>query len=152
MKIQITACGKLRDKSIISLIDEYSKRIPWSVKFVEVEAGNISRNVEVIKKEEEKLLLSKIPAGYYKIALDETGKLLSSEEFAKNIAKISMNQGGNICFLIGGSDGLTDHVRKTADLVVSMGKLTYPHMLARLLLVEQLYRSFTIIEGKSYHK
>ncbi len=152
MKIQITACGKLRDKNIIALIDEYSKRIPWSIKTIEVDVSNKSKNIEVTKKEEEKLLLSKIPSNHYKIALDETGKQLTSEEFASLLAKISVNHGSNISFIIGGSDGLTENVRKTADYVISFGKFTYPHMLARLLLVEQLYRSFTISEGKSYHK
>lgn len=152
MKIQITACGKLKDNSIRDLIDEYTKRLPWSIKIVEVDAGNKARNPEVTKKEEEKLILSKIPANHYKIALDETGKLLTSEEFASSLAKISITHGSNISFIIGGSDGLAEELRKSANLVISLGKLTYPHMLARLLLVEQLYRSFTIIEGKSYHK
>ena len=152
MKIQITAVGKLKDDSIKTLIAEYVKRLPWSVKIVEVDASTKSKNADVNKLEEEKQILDKIPAGYYKIALDETGKLLSSEELARNLAKISVNHTGNIAFIIGGSDGLTENIRKSADLIISLGKMTYPHMLARLLLVEQLYRSFTIIEGKAYHK
>jgi 23S rRNA (pseudouridine1915-N3)-methyltransferase len=152
MKIIITAVGRLRDDNIKSLISEYVKRLPWTVKVIEVEASNKSKNVNITKMDEEKLLLEKIPSGFYKIALDETGKLLSSEELARTLAKISVNQTGNIAFIIGGSDGLTKNITKSADLVISFGKLTYPHMLARLLLVEQLYRSFTIIEGKSYHK
>jgi 23S rRNA (pseudouridine1915-N3)-methyltransferase len=152
MKIQITAVGRLKDDNIKSLISEYVKRLPWNVKVIEVEASNKNKNTDVTKQEEEKLLLDKIPAGFYKIALDETGKLLNSAEFAQTLAKISVNQTGNIAFIIGGSDGLSENVRKAADLTISFGKLTYPHMLARLLLVEQLYRSYTIIEGKSYHK
>lgn len=151
MKIQITACGKLKDENIKSLISEYVKRLPWSVKVIEVDA-NKSNNTNVIKEEEAKLLLDKIPPGYYKIALDERGKLVTSEELAQTLAKISVNHTGNIAFIIGGSDGLSENVRKSADLTISMGKVTYPHMLARLLLVEQLYRSWTIIEGKTYHK
>lgn len=152
MRIQITTVGKLKDDNIKSLISEYIKRLPWTVKIIEIDASTKSKNSEVNKQSEEKLLLEKIPQGFYKIALDETGKLLTSAEFAANIAKISLNQTGNIAFIIGGSDGLTENIRKSANLVISLGKMTYPHMLARLLLVEQLYRSFTIIEGKAYHK
>jgi len=152
MKIQITACGKLKDKDIKNLIDEYIKRVPWGMKIIEVEASNKSSNPETIKLEEERLLLSKIPTGHYKIALDETGSMLSSVEFAKLIEKTATNHTSNISFIIGGSAGLSENARKSADFVISLGKFTYPHMLARLLLVEQIYRSFTILEGKSYHK
>lgn len=152
MKILITACGKLKDKNIDNLIQEYIKRVKWNIKIVEVETQNKSKNQEITKHEEEKLLLQKIPENYYKIALDEKGKLIDSVEFSQMLAKISVNQTSNIAFIIGGADGLSENIRKTANLTISLGKFTYPHMLARLLLVEQLYRSFTIIEGKSYHK
>jgi len=151
MKIIITAIGKLKDENIKALISEYKKRLPWKIEIIELESSK-SKNPESTKLEEEKLLLAKIPAGFYKIALDERGKLLSSEEFAQTIAKISTMQTGKFAFMIGGADGLSENVRKTADLIISLGKMTFPHMLARLLLIEQLYRSFTIIEGKSYHK
>ena len=152
MKIVITAIGKLKDDNIKSLIAEYVKRLPWTIKIVEIEASTKSKNPEVLKLEEEKSILEKIPNGFFKIALDERGSLLSSEELARSLAKISTNQTGNIAFIIGGSDGLSENIRKSANLTISLGKMTYPHMLARLLLVEQLYRSWTIIEGKSYHK
>jgi len=152
MKILIIAIGKLKDDSIKSLVSEYVKRIPWDIRFIEVEAFNRSKNPEVIKQEEEKSLLAKIPSGFYRIVLDETGKLLTSEDFARSLEKISTNQTGNMAFIIGGSDGLTENLRKSANMVISLGKMTYPHMLARLLLIEQIYRSYMIIEGKAYHK
>ncbi len=152
MKIIITAVGKLKDDNIKALISEYIKRTPWSIKIVEVESSTKSKNPEVLKLEEEKNILEKIPAGYFKIALDERGNLPSSEEFARSLAKISTNQTGNIAFILGGSDGLSENIRRSANMVISLGKMTYPHMLARLLLVEQLYRSYMIIEGRSYHK
>ncbi len=152
MKILITACGKLKDDNIKSLMAEYVKRLPWSVKILEHEAGAKNKNPDIVKDAEEKLLLGSIPQGYYRIALDERGKTLSSEELAQSLAKISVTRTGNIAFIIGGAEGLSENVRKSADLVVSLGRMTYPHMLARLLLVEQIYRSYTIIEGKSYHK
>jgi 23S rRNA (pseudouridine1915-N3)-methyltransferase len=152
MKIIITAIGRIKDDSVKSLIAEYVKRLPWTIKIIEIEASTKSKNPEVLKLEEEKSILAKMPDGYFKIALDETGSLLSSEDFARTLAKISTNQTGNIAFIIGGSDGLSENIRKSANLTISLGKMTYPHMLARLLLVEQLYRSYMIIEGKTYHK
>jgi 23S rRNA (pseudouridine1915-N3)-methyltransferase len=152
MKIQITTIGKLKDKNIHSLIEEYIKRTPWQIKIVEIENNNKSRNPDSIKTEEEKLLMSKIPNGYYKIALDETGNLLSSEELAKHLQKIAVNKTGNIAFIIGGAEGLSANLKSSVNDIISLGKMTYPHMIARMLLVEQIYRTYTIIEGKSYHK
>ncbi len=151
MKITIIAIGKLNDSNIKSLISEYVKRLPWKINIIELDGGK-NKNPDVVKLEEEKLFLSKIPEGYYKIILDETGKLMTSPEFAGQLAKIASNQTGNIAFIIGGAAGLSENMRKSANLIISLGKFTYPHMLARLLLIEQLYRSHMIIEGKSYHK
>lgn len=152
MKIQITACGKLKDENIKSLMDEYIKRTPWNIKIIEVDAASKNKNPEVTKLDEEKLLLEKTPENFYKICLDETGKTLTSTEFASLLAKISTHHSSNVAFLLGGADGHTEKTRKSCQAIVSLGKMTYPHMLARLLLIEQLYRSYTILEGKSYHK
>ena len=96
-------------------------------------------------------LLKKLPAGSVVVALDETGKEFTSPDFAKELER----RGGNgqpIIFLIGGSWGLDPSVRERADLVLSLGKLTLPHSLARIVLLEQIYRATTILGGKTYHK
>lgn len=150
MKIKIIAIGKLKDNNIKNLIDEYIKRTKWNIDIVELEAKTSDESK--IKAEEGKLLLSKIPEGYYIIALNENGKQYESPQLQKELSKLSNQSSGKVAFILGGASGLSDEVKKAAKLSLSLGLLTYPHMLARLLLVEQIYRIWTIAEGKTYHK
>jgi 23S rRNA (pseudouridine1915-N3)-methyltransferase len=150
MKIKIIAIGKLKDDNIKNLISEYIKRTNWSLEIIEIETK--TKDESKIKDDEGKLLISKIPENHFVICLNENGKQYTSPNFAKEMQKISNECSGKICFVIGGASGLSDEVKKRAKLSLSLGELTYPHMLARLLLVEQIYRIWTIANGKSYHK
>jgi 23S rRNA (pseudouridine1915-N3)-methyltransferase len=107
---------------------------------------------EKLSKEEGKLLLSTIPAGYQKIVLDPQGKLFDSHGFAQILIDSAKNNSGKLAFLIGGAHGHAEEVKKQADLMLSLSTLTFPHQLARVVLVEQLYRAYTIIAGHPYHK
>ena len=151
MKVKIIACGKLKDKNIISLIAEYKKRIPWDISIEEVEVKSKPDSPALLKSQEEALILGKIPDGYFVASLNEIGLEMDSPKFAGFIEKKFTDFGGRICLIIGGSEGLSDKI-KSSYSSVSLGKLTYPHMLARLLLIEQLYRAYTIMAGKKYHK
>ena len=151
MKFTITAIGKMKDSAQQALMEEYRKRLPWQVTIRESEVKK-SLSGDALAVEEGKLLLASVPEHSRKIVLDERGKSLSSEAFAKTIADWQ-NQGvSDVSFLIGGASGHGDEVRQQADLLLSFGQMTWPHMLVRLLLVEQLYRAWTILEGHPYHK
>jgi 23S rRNA (pseudouridine1915-N3)-methyltransferase len=151
MNITILTIGKLKNPDMHHLIDEYIKRLPWDVKFVELEVGKPLPD-EQLKVEEAKLLLAKIPANSFKIVLDERGKNFTSPDFAKYLGGLAVKGNSKICFIIGGAAGLTEEIRKSANEVVCLSQMTFPHMLVRLFLAEQLYRAFTIINGKAYHK
>ena len=101
--------------------------------------------------DEEKLLLKKINQKDYNIILDIDGKMLNSIELSNHIDK-TFQINSNITFIIGGSDGLTENVKKTANLKLSFSKMTFPHQLFRVILLEQIYRSFKIINNETYHK
>lgn len=133
MRITILAVGKIKEQAYSFLLDEYLKRIPWKI---------------VIKeKNEEGELLDLIPKSTYKIALDERGKQLSSIDFAREIERRE-----NITFFIGGADGLSEKTKKSSDLLLSFGAFTYPHKLVRVMLIEQIYRTHSILSNHPYHR
>ncbi len=107
--------------------------------------------VEVAKKREGERLLARVPAGSFVIACDRAGKQLSSPEFAKKLGQFR-DESQSICIIIGGSNGLSDEVLSQAKLKISLGTITFPHELFRIVLLEQLYRSYMILAGKRYHK
>ena len=145
MKISILAIGKTKKNSPeAELVGEYVKRSSWDV--VVKEKDNASQ------KEEAKFLLENISAGAKVVVLDERGESIGSVDFAKKIEKWQIDGASEICFLIGGADGHLNEVRKRADLVLSFGKLTLPHMLMRAVLAEQIYRVQTIINKHPYHR
>lgn len=152
MKVNIICVGKIKEKFFTDAIGEYLKRLSRfaDVKIIEVdEASNVS-NLEQKSKIEGERLLAKI-AGVI-VALDGKGKQLSSEELSKYIQDKKVNGISQISFIIGGSNGLSKEVLDRADLILSFGKITFPHQLFRVVLSEQIYRAFTIIEGLPYHK
>lgn len=150
VKIKLIVIGKCKDKNIKALITEYLKRTKWNIEILELEAK--LKNENLAKEEEAKLILSKIPEGYFIFALNEVGKQYNSPALA-NLMQSKIDQfAGKICFIIGGASGLTEEVNKSANMSLSLGLNTYPHMLARLLLIEQIYRVWTIINNKNYHK
>ena len=126
---------------------EYEKRLSRYCAFdlVEVpETGDLAKDGAAV--------LAKIPAGAYVVALCIEGKLHSSQELAELVQQCAVGGKSKICFLIGGSDGLADAVKNRSERRLSMSRMTFPHHLARVMVMEQIYRAFTIIEGGKYHK
>ncbi len=145
MKIVIAAIGKCKNGSPErALIDEYVKRSNWNIVIKEADNSN--------QDEEAKFLQSAIPHGAKVIVLDERGINIKSMELARKVADWQLAGCSEICFLIGGADGHLQSTRDKADLVLSFGKLTLPHMLMRAVLAEQIYRIQTIIAGHPYHR
>lgn len=145
MKVYILAIGKCRRNSPEHvLIEEYVKRSGWEIVIKEKDNAN--------QIEEADFLLSHIPAGAKVIVLDERGENMKSVELAKKIENWLIAGCSELCFLIGGADGHLQQTRDRADLVLSFGKLTLPHMLMRAVLTEQIYRIQTIINGHPYHR
>lgn len=146
----IIAIGKNKDADLQRLIDEYVKRLSWKIIFTELPVLNVS-DAERKSREAEQLRQA-IPAKAVKICLDERGKNIGSEVFANQLQTYFSNQQSTLAFIIGGADGLDETFRKEADYVISFGALTWPHMMVRLMLAEQLYRASTILSGHPYHR
>lgn len=159
MQIQIAAVGKLKEKYLVEGIAEYVKRLgPYAkLKIVEVndekapEAMSEAEERQVKKREGERLLALLKPDTYV-IALAIAGEMWSSEQLARELDQFGIRGRSQIAFIIGGSLGLSDEVMSRADVKLSFGKLTFPHQLMRLILVEQIYRAFKIMRGEPYHK
>ncbi len=151
MKFQINAIGKLKSSALKSLIDIYDKRL---IRGCHIEEYDLKKKLsgEALKKAEADLLFQKIPENAYIIALDEHGKELSSPNFAKLLTSQANHGYSTFVFLIGGAEGHSDQVRKKAHLLLSLGKMTWPHMMVRVMLMEQLYRAQQINAGHPYHK
>ena len=159
MKIKIVTVGKLKEKYLKDGIAEYSKRISRfaTVEMIELadektpDRASDSENAKILCVEGNRIL-SKIGEREFVVVLAIEGKTLSSEEFSKQLEQASINGSSTLTFVIGGSLGLSKEVKKRANLSVSFGRLTLPHQLMRLVLVEQIYRAFTIQQGSPYHK
>ncbi|WAM32722.1 23S rRNA (pseudouridine(1915)-N(3))-methyltransferase RlmH [Caldicellulosiruptor naganoensis] len=115
------------------------------------EDENRYRNVEMLLEREAEKILKHIKDGQYVVVFDIKGTQLSSEEFAELLNR-KVSKGEEIVFVIGGSNGISDAIKKRANLLISFSKLTFPHQLFRVLVYEQIYRGFTIIKGIKYHK
>jgi 23S rRNA (pseudouridine1915-N3)-methyltransferase len=144
LRITIIAAGKMRAGPLAELCADYKKRLQWPVNLIEIEGRNAP--------EEHEKLGGKIADGAYLFALDEKGKSLRSAEFAGRMDKLAAEGRNQIQFLIGGADGLSDSLRKKSDFLLSFGTQTWPHMLARVMLMEQIYRAQQIIAGHPYHR
>lgn len=155
MKIRIIALGRAKAGPEKSLVETYRKRLSWSCDLIELEAKKGLSGAELISAEAElieKAIQAKASSQRVVIALDERGQSLASRDFAKRITALG-NQGyGEMVFIIGGADGLAPAIRDRAGLLLSFGAMTWPHMLVRVLLMEQLYRAQTIIAGHPYHR
>lgn len=159
MKIKVVTVGKLKEKYLKDGIAEYSKRISRFAKFEMIELADEKTPDKASESENQKILeiegqriLSKVADRDFVIVLAIEGKTLSSEEFSKNLEEASIKGFSTLTFIIGGSLGLSQDVKKRANISVSFGRLTLPHQLMRLVLVEQIYRAFTIQQGSPYHK
>ena len=155
MNIKIVCVGKIKEKFYRDAIEEYAKRLSRFCKFeiVEVQEELIDANLKnlyMVKEKEGKRILDKVQG--YIIALAIDGNNISSEDHAKKINELSVRGVSSITYIIGGSYGLSNEVLNKADYKLSFGKLTYPHQLMRVVLSEQIYRAYTILEGSSYHK
>lgn len=157
MKLKIRAVGKLGEDWQKEAVDIYVNRLkPLSpveiIELPEGHGGSAKPDPEKTRKTEEVSLLKGLPEDAFVVALDETGKQHPSPAFADRMEDWSNQGARTVTFLIGGSWGLSDGVRKRANAVLSLGKLTLPHALARIVLIEQLYRAAMIRSGKTYHK
>ncbi len=156
MSILVVAVGKLKEKYLQPGIDEYLKRIK---RFSKIELLRVKEEVksekkgeqEAILREGERILNTLSPRDKL-IALSEEGKLFSSKEFAEFLQKIQSEGQGRLVFAIGSGPGLSLQVKERADFLLSLSPLTFPHQLALLLLLEQLYRSYTILNNLPYHR
>ena len=150
--IKIITVGHIKEKYLSDAIEEYKKRIS---KYTKLEIQEI-KDEGVVEKEkalsiEGEKILKNIQDKDYVITLEIDGKEYSSEELSKKIESIQI-ENSNITFIIGGSFGLSDKVKERSNLKISFSKLTFPHQLFRVILLEQIYRSFKIINNESYHK
>ena len=158
MNITVITVGKLKEKYLREAVLEYSKRLSRFVKLeiIEIpdckipENASKSQELDVLEKEGD-LILSKIKPTSHLVCMCIEGKLLSSTEIADEIENISMTK-SHITFVIGGSLGIADKVKNKADLKLSFGKITLPHQLMRVILLEQIFRGFKIINNETYHK
>ena len=155
MKIVLLSVRKTNIDFIREGIDEYLKRLKFYVKFENIELNvlknskNLSKN-ELLKKEAE-LILSNISDSDFVINLDEKGRGLSSSEFAKQISKYRIMSKKKIVFIIGGAYGFSEEIYSRSNDSISLSSMTFSHQMVRLFFVEQLYRSFTILNNESYH-
>lgn len=152
MKITIAAVGKLKSSSpYAELVALYARRLPWSLEIKEVEEKKMLPPAQ-LKEREAELLLAAVPANAKIILLDEKGAMLTSAAFAARLSDWQEKGEHTLAFLIGGAAGHGDKAKARADFSLSLSAMTWPHMAARALLVEQLYRSYTVQSGHPYHK
>ena len=151
MHLTIIAVGRMKQGPESQQIETYLKRCPWPVKIIEVEEKRPIKGPERMSREGD-LIMKVIPDNSHVIALDERGKSMRSTDFA-NMVRDQQDMGvANLVFLIGGADGYAASVKQRADRLLSLGTMTWPHMMARVMLTEQLYRASCILSGHPYHK
>ena len=159
MKIVVVSVGSIKEKYLKDAINEYSKRLS---KYAKIEFLNVSdemipnnpseKEIEQIKLKEGEKILKVLPLNSYKIALNLKGEMLSSEELAKKLLNIFSYNNSTITLVIGGSLGLGKNVLDLMDYHLCFSKMTFPHQLMRVILLEQIYRAFKINNNETYHK
>lgn len=159
MKITLICVGKLKEKYLVQGIEEYAKRLSryCTLEIIELADEKTPDNAAdaitvAIKKKEGDRILRAVKEDAYCIALAIEGNMLASEELAQKIDKLGVNGSSHICFVIGGSLGLSEEVLKRAEYKLSFSKMTFPHQLMRLILLEQIYRAYRINNNEPYHK
>jgi 23S rRNA (pseudouridine1915-N3)-methyltransferase len=159
LNIDIVCVGKIKEKYIKLGIDEFSKRLSKYCKLNIIEVPdekapeNLSLKEEImIKDKEGQKILSKMKDNSYVVTLEIKGKMLSSEDLASKMQDLMVSGNSRVSFVIGGSLGLSDDVLKRSNMGISFSKMTFPHQLMRLILLEQVYRGFRIMKGEPYHK
>ena len=151
MRISVIAVGRARKGPERALYDDFAGRLAWPIALVEVEERRPLPAAQKVRSEGE-LLRARVPKGAVTVALDGRGKALSSEDFAARLGRWRDDGIDEIAFLIGGADGLDGAVIETAALTLSLGAMTWPHLLVRGMLAEQLYRAEQILAGHPYHR
>ena len=156
MKIQVVAVGKLKEKFWVAACEEYLKRLKGYAKVSVDEVADRDPakvgGVDGARTMEGRAILDKLATGSHVVLLDVQGKLVSSEQLSARIDELMLGGCSSISFIIGGSDGVSEEVYAAADERISLGKITLPHNLARVVLLEQIYRAFKISRGEPYHK
>ncbi len=151
MRITLTAVGKAKAGAATELYEHYRARLRWPVTLKEVEERR-PLNPEKLKQQEGALLLATLPRGAKVVALDEGGREMTSRDFAALLGRWQDDGVQDLAFLIGGAEGLSEEVRRAADVILCLGRMTWPHMLVRGLLAEQLFRAECILAGHPYHR
>ena len=150
--IKIICVGKIKERYITEALEEYKKRISKYTKLEIVELQDYDNpNKQIVLDKEKELILKSINPKDYIITLEIEGNMLDSVEFKDKIDK-TLQQNSNITFIIGGSYGLSDEIKKLSNYKLSFSRMTFPHQLFRVLLLEQIYRSYKIMNNESYHK
>lgn len=159
MNITLITVGKIKEKYFTMAIDEYSKRLSRYVKLNILEVadektpdGASETEEENIRKKEGERILKCLKGDEYVVTLEIEGKMLDSVELSEKINKIGVSGKGHIAFIIGGSLGLSKEVKSRSDFKLSFSKMTFPHQLMRVILLEQIYRSYRILGNEPYHK
>lgn len=159
MKITIVTVGKIKEKYLRDAIGEYSKRLSKYCKLEIVEVAdektpdNASETMEkIIRDKEAERILKYVREDAYVVTLEIGGKMLDSVEFSRKLENLGIQGKSHILFIIGGSIGLGEAVLKRSDFPLSFSKMTFPHQLMRVILLEQVYRGYRIINGEPYHK
>lgn len=159
LSVTVIAVGKIKEKFFLQALDEYKKRLGRYCNFEIIEVKDeptpenpSQREKELVLLKEGERILGKIPKGASVVSLCVEGKQCSSEKFAEFFEETAKSGSSKIAFIIGGSFGLSDDVKNASGKRLSFSQMTFPHQLMRVILAEQIYRAFTIIEGKTYHK
>ncbi len=149
-KIDLIVVGKVKKGPWRDLIDDYVKRTKWSLNLIEVESKYTDPKTQ--QDHEQRLILDKLDTDSFVIVLDERGDGLRSLDFSQTLSKIRDTGSDKLTFLIGGAEGFTDDIRNKANMLLSFGQQTWPHVMVRVMLLEQIYRAQQIIAGHPYHR
>ncbi|NVJ99647.1 MAG: 23S rRNA (pseudouridine(1915)-N(3))-methyltransferase RlmH [Alphaproteobacteria bacterium] len=152
MHISIIAVGKMQRGPEMDLMDQYLKRLPWKATITEIDIKKQAANAAERKAREAERILAAVPDGAALVTLDENGKALKSRAFAAKLDDWAATGISQVAFVIGGADGLDQSVLARADLKLAFGTLTWPHMMVRAMLAEQIYRAWSINAGHPYHR
>ncbi|MDO4813905.1 MAG: 23S rRNA (pseudouridine(1915)-N(3))-methyltransferase RlmH [Gemella sp.] len=158
MKVSIICVGKVKEKFYRDALKEYEKRLSAYAKVQTIEINDEKIKVEndseiqIAMEKEGKNILSKIKDGQFVVTLEILGENISSEKLASKINNLGIQGTSDVAFIIGGSYGLSDEVKKRSNYALSFSKMTFPHQLMRVVLLEQIYRAFKIIKKEPYHK
>ena len=151
MRLHVAAVGRCKAGPERALYEHFARRVTFPLDLIEVEEKR-RLPAKALKKREAELLLAPAPKGALLVALDEKGKPFTSLAFAKRLGQWRDDGVKDIAFLIGGAEGLDESLLKRAALVLSLGPMTWPHLMARAMLAEQLYRAQSILAGHPYHR